>query len=109
KPITMESITILTDPFEKALNVLHGTDPDALQKIREAEVRTLKKAANDRIFEPKTTGAVGKYMAQRGGEAVAVPVGGKREAGVAEYEDAERPKKKKGGGGGGSQFDFSSW
>ncbi|KAJ3024389.1 UNVERIFIED_CONTAM: Peptidyl-prolyl cis-trans isomerase cyp8 [Siphonaria sp. JEL0065] len=116
-PITMNSIEILVDPFEKQLNVLKGTDPETLQKQQEAEARRLKKEANDRVFAPRTGGGsseIGKYFKNSGEEGGAGSSGSsaaaKRTADgfLGEYENAERPTKKKAAGGG-AKFDFSSW
>ncbi|TPX63945.1 hypothetical protein CcCBS67573_g08549 [Chytriomyces confervae] len=114
QPITMLDIEILVDPFEKALHILKGTDPDTLRKEREAAARKAKKAASDRLafFEPQnSSSAIGKYLNGSAGEGEDVAQAEKKRAtgedgsGIAGYEDAERPKKKAAK----TNFDFSSW
>ncbi|KAJ3286060.1 Peptidyl-prolyl cis-trans isomerase cyp8 [Rhizoclosmatium sp. JEL0117] len=109
KPITMESIEILVDPFEKALNILKGTDPETLKKAEEAAARKAKKEANDRVFAPMSGGSeIGKYFKKSVDEESSDKKRGLEEGSSAagnEYENAERPKKKAGS----SKFDFSSW
>ncbi|KAJ3231540.1 RING-type E3 ubiquitin-protein ligase ppil2 [Chytriomyces hyalinus] len=115
QPITMLDIEILVDPFEKALHMLKGTDPDTLRKEREAAARKAKKAASDRLafFEPQnSSSAIGKYLnTNSAGEGEAVAHVEKKRAtgedgsGIVGYEDAERPKKKAAK----TNFDFSSW
>ncbi|KAI9335909.1 peptidyl-prolyl cis-trans isomerase-like 2 [Obelidium mucronatum] len=105
KPITMESIEIVVDPFEKALNILRGTDPETIKRAEEAEARKAKKAANEASFNAKnsdssSSSVIGKYF--KPSEAAERDTKGFN----GEYENAERPSKKKSSA---SKFDFSSW
>ncbi|KAI8615414.1 hypothetical protein BC830DRAFT_1064414 [Chytriomyces sp. MP71] len=101
KPIVMQEVEVLVDPFEKALNVLRGTDAETLRKKDEAAARKAKKEANDRIFEVKGgSGEIGKYMKKAGEMSVA---GEKRP--LVETGGEEKVKKK----GGKTSFNFSSW
>ncbi|KAJ3126907.1 Peptidyl-prolyl cis-trans isomerase cyp8 [Physocladia obscura] len=112
-PITVQKITILNDPFEKALNVLKGTDPTTLKKVQDAVDRKLRQEANDRIFAPKpATDVIGKYIKKDDDGDVVGEEDKKRSGGSCEdiYENAERRKKKKKSGNGEKMnFDFSSW
>ncbi|KAJ3208546.1 Peptidyl-prolyl cis-trans isomerase cyp8 [Entophlyctis luteolus] len=105
KPIYLESIEVLFDPFEKALNVLKGVDPETAKKVQATAARKARQEVEDRIFaaRPVSSGTsdVAKYL-KKDTDTRETPGDLKRQlsdSGVS----AERPKKKS------AAFDFSSW